>query len=102
MRGARLSEAGLRGSSDGTPFGRAVGDEDATGGPTDQASPRPSASQDTQAIEEDRSKSSGRPPLAQARQSAEDAGCTAGPSVDPRHPVKPQRAGRATPPKPSR
>jgi len=79
-----------------------VDDEDATGGPMDQASPRPPAPRDTKAIEEDRAKSSGRPPLAQARQPAEHAGSTAGPSADPRHPVKPRRAGRATPPKPSR
>ncbi len=47
-----------------TPRGRAVGDEDATGGPMDDDPPRPLETPDVEAIEKDRARSSGRPPLA--------------------------------------
>lgn len=60
------------------PRGRAVGDEDATDGPMDDVAPGSAAEAggpdsaaeaggpDTAAIEKDRAKSSGRPPLAGA------------------------------------
>lgn len=51
------------------PRGRAVGDEDATDGPMDDVAPGSTAETgrpDKAAIEKDRAKSSGRPPLAGA------------------------------------
>lgn len=52
-----------------SPRGRAVGDEDATSGPMDDLPPgladgADRAAVDTASIEEDRARSSGRPPLA--------------------------------------
>lgn len=102
MRGTRPSKARLHGSSYGTPLGRAVGDEDAAAGPMDRGSPYPPASQDMQAIEKDRARSSGRPPLVRVRHAAEYAGGSTDASVDPLHPAKPHEARRAISPKPSR
>ena len=68
------------------PRGRAVGDEDATDGPMDDVAPGSTAEAgrpDTAAIERDRAKSSGRPPLAGA---APASGC--GPASAPRRDEK--------------
>ncbi len=53
------------------PRGRAVGDEDATIGPMDDDPPRPDERPDVEAIEKDRAKSSGRPPLSRERPAAD-------------------------------
>lgn len=82
-----------------SPRGRAVGDEDATGGPMDDLPPgladgADKASVETASIEEDRAKSSGRPPVA-AERAARDRKARA--SRHGKHPTPPRGGYRSKP-----
>jgi hypothetical protein len=78
--------------------GRAVGDQDATSGPMDGGPAHLARKQDAAAVEKDRAKSSGRPPLARTARAPEDDGTSDGAPVEPQRVAKPRVTRRGPPP----
>lgn len=78
--------------------GRAVGDQDAAAGPMDDNSTCLARKMDAAAVEKDRAKSSGRPPLERTARAREDHGASDRAAVEPQRKTKPRGTRHGPPP----
>jgi len=77
---------------------RAVGDLDAAPGPMDDNSTYLAGRMDAAAVEKDRAKSSGRPPLERTALVSEDHGASNRAAVEPQRKTKPRGTRHGPPP----